>query len=295
MSEQTGLVIQNLSKSFYIGERQIEALRDINLTVKEGEFVNIIGPSGCGKSTFLRCIADFERPTQGRLTLNGSEINGPGIDRMMVFQSFDQLFPWYTIHKNVIFALDVAVKFSTNKEKEEKANYYLELVGLKGFEDLYPHQLSGGMKQRVAIARALSVNPKILLMDEPFGSLDAITRTSLQKELIRIWQATGVTIIFVTHNIEEAIILGDKILIFQSKPGGIKEVFYNNLVRPRLPDSPDFNKVREKIHSLLDPNKTNKIFETNKKIRFYKDRSFSSGGYFFDIGSAQESNPQDYK
>lgn len=295
MSEQKGLVIKNLSKFFYVGDRKIKALQDINLTVKEGEFINIIGPSGCGKSTFLRCIADFESPTQGKLTLNGSKINGPGIDRMMVFQSFDQLFPWYTIHKNIIFALDVAAKFSNNKEKAEKANYYLELVGLKGFADLYPHQLSGGMKQRVAIARALSVNPKILLMDEPFGSLDAITRTSLQKEIIRIWQATGVTIIFVTHNIEEAIILGDKILVFQSEPGRIKEIFYNDLIRPRLPDSPNFNQVREKIHSLLDPQKAKKVAETNKRIGFQKSRSFSSGGYFFDIASAQETNSQDHK
>lgn len=179
MIEKKSLVIKNLSKTFYVGERSIEALSQINLTVESGEFLNIIGPSGCGKSTLLRCIADFETPTAGKLMLNGSAIKGPGIDRMMVFQNFEQLFPWYTVRQNITFALGVTAQTANEKEKRERADHFLNLVGLRGFESLYPHQLSGGMHQRVAIARALSVRPKILLMDEPFGSLDAITRASL--------------------------------------------------------------------------------------------------------------------
>lgn len=275
MCKQTGLVIEDLSKTFLVGEQKIEALKEINLTVNSGEFINIIGPSGCGKSTFLRCIADFEKPTSGRITLNGRQIKEPGIDRMMVFQSFDQLFPWYTIQRNIIFALDVADNSKKKKEKQDKADYYLNLVGLRGFENLYPHQLSGGMKQRVAIARALSVNPKILLMDEPFGSLDPITRTSLQKELIRIWEETKITIIFVTHNINEAIILGDKILVFQSKPGKVRQIFDNTLARPRLSDSPGFNKVREKIHGLLGSgDKDENTGNIKKNIGFKPDALF---------------------
>ncbi|MFY9494458.1 MAG: ABC transporter ATP-binding protein, partial [Limnochordia bacterium] len=175
MTNQAGLVIENLSKTFHTKHKSIQALSGINLTVGKGEFVNIIGPSGCGKSTLLRCIAAFEKPTGGRLLLNGQESTKPGIDRMMVFQNFEQLFPWLTVRKNVMFALNASTRVANRIEQREWADHYLNLVGLKGFEDFYPHQLSGGMKQRVAIARALSVQPEILLMDEPFGSLDAIT------------------------------------------------------------------------------------------------------------------------
>ena len=245
------LVIEKLNKTFYAGNKRINALEQIDLIVKSGEFVNLIGPSGCGKSTLLRCIAGFEKPTKGQVRLNGEEINGPGVERMMVFQSFEQLFPWFTVQENIMFALKVTPMAASRAERREVARIYLEMVGLTGFADFYPHQLSGGMKQRVAIARALSVRPRILLMDEPFGSLDAMTRLTLQEELIRIWEETGVTIIFVTHNIEEAIILGDRIVVFESDPGRIKEVITNKLARPRSPEAKEFSIIWEQIHSLL--------------------------------------------
>lgn len=251
MINHNELVIENLTKTFYAGDRRINALEQINFKVKSGELINLIGPSGCGKSTLLRCIAGFEKPTEGRIKLNGQQIDAPGVERMMVFQSFDQLFPWFTVLENIMFALKVTKMADTNGERKEIARAYLEMVGLAGFAGFYPHQLSGGMKQRVAIARALSVQPQLLLMDEPFGSLDAMTRLTLQEELIRIWEETKVTIIFVTHNIEEAIILGDRIVVLGSNPGRIKEVITNKLARPRSPESKEFNLIWEEIHSLL--------------------------------------------
>lgn len=251
MVKQDQLVVEKLAKTFYVGDRRINALEKIDLAVKNGEFINLIGPSGCGKSTLLRCIAGFEKPTEGRVILNGQEINGPGVERMMVFQSFDQLFPWYTVQENIMFALKVTGRAATRAERKEITRAYLEMVGLTGFADLYPHQLSGGMKQRVAIARALSVRPRILLMDEPFGSLDAMTRLTLQEELIRIWEETKVTILFVTHNIEEAIMLGDRIVVMDASPGRIKAVIANQLARPRSPEAKEFNLIWEEIHTLL--------------------------------------------
>lgn len=245
------LVIDKLEKTFYAGNKSVNVLAQIELTVKSGEFINLIGPSGCGKSTLLRCIAGFEKPTKGRIILDGQEINGSGVERMMVFQSFEQLFPWLTVQENIMFALKVTARATSRAERREIARSYLAMVGLTGFADFYPHQLSGGMKQRVAIARALSVRPRILLMDEPFGSLDAMTRLTLQEELIRIWEETGVTILFVTHNIEEAIILGDRIVVFEANPGRIKAVISNQLARPRSPEAQEFNIIWEQIHSLL--------------------------------------------
>ncbi|HHY09090.1 MAG TPA: ABC transporter ATP-binding protein [Firmicutes bacterium] len=292
MTKKKSLVIKNLSKTFIVGDRAIEALSQINLTVASGEFLNVIGPSGCGKSTLLRCIADFETPTSGELILNGSPIKGPGIDRMMVFQNFEQLFPWYTVRQNIIFALSVTERCINKKEKRERADYYLNLVGLRGFEGLYPHQLSGGMQQRVAIARALSVRPQILLMDEPFGSLDAITRAALQKELIRIWQETKVTIIFVTHNINESIILSDRILVLEANPGRIKLVLKNSLKRPRQPDSPEFNQLWEKIHTLLDAAGGEKK-QSEKRGELPAGRPLAARPYFLEVEMARKNNPRD--
>ncbi|NLM37474.1 MAG: ABC transporter ATP-binding protein [Firmicutes bacterium] len=245
------LVIKKLDKNFYAGGKCINALAQVDFTVGRGEFVNLIGPSGCGKSTLLRCIAGFEKPTSGRVSLDGREITGPGVERMMVFQSFEQLFPWFTVLENIMFALKVTGMGASRAERREIARTYVAMVGLTGFDDFYPHQLSGGMKQRVAIARALSVRPRILLMDEPFGSLDALTRLTLQEELIRIWEETGVTILFVTHNIEEAIMLGDRIVVFETNPGRIKEILPNPLARPRSPEAKEFNLIWEQIHALL--------------------------------------------
>lgn len=269
------LVIENLDKTFAVGDRQINALQRINLTVRTGEFINIIGPSGCGKSTLLRCIAGFEKPSNGRVKLGGEEVKGPGIDRMMVFQDFEQLFPWYTVLDNVTFALKVTKKGASHAERTEIAHPYLKLVGLAGFEKLYPHQLSGGMKQRVAIARALSVQPRILLMDEPFGSLDAMTRSALQDELIRIWTKTKVTIIFVTHNIEEAIILGDQIMILEANPGRVKKIINNSLARPRSPEAADFSQIWEEIHTLLGFKGREQTEEKSVARLFKKERKLS--------------------
>ncbi|MFY9526616.1 MAG: ABC transporter ATP-binding protein [Firmicutes bacterium] len=291
MTNQAGLVIENLSKTFHTKHKSIQALSGINLTVGKGEFVNIIGPSGCGKSTLLRCIAAFEKPTEGRLLLNGQESTKPGIDRMMVFQNFEQLFPWLTVRKNVMFALNASTRVANRIEQREWADHYLNLVGLKGFEDFYPHQLSGGMKQRVAIARALSVQPEILLMDEPFGSLDAITRSALQRELFRIWQETKVTIIFVTHNIDESIILGDRIVVLKANPGRIHSIVENHLPRPRSKDDPQFNQMWEKIHSLLNAETGIPPVEERLTGRVRQDRRLTAGAYLSLAEEVHRANP----
>ncbi|MDI3533927.1 MAG: sulfonate transport system ATP-binding protein [Thermosediminibacterales bacterium] len=243
------LEIKNLSKIYKTPKKDIVALNDINLQVKEKEFVTVIGPSGCGKSTFLRCIAGLEKPSKGEIRINGTCVKYPGRDRMMVFQGLDQLFPWLTVLDNITYPLKLAKRGKNKAERKEIANYFLKLVSLEGAGHLYPYQLSGGMKQRVAIARALSVCPKVLLMDEPFGSLDALTRDNLQKHLIKIWKETGVTIIFVTHNIEEAVILSTRIAVFST--GVIKEIIENHLIWPRIPENPSFVAQWEKVYSLL--------------------------------------------
>ena len=183
--------------------------------------------------------------------MGGQEVCRPGIDRMMVFQGLDQLFPWLSALENVAFALRVTRTARGTARSRALARDYINLVGLRGYEDFYPHQLSGGMKQRVAIARALSVQPKILLMDEPFGSLDAFTRKALQEELTSIWQKTGVTVLFVTHNIEEAIVQGDRIIAMSPQPGRILSVIDNSILRPRTPDSPEFADIWDALHRLL--------------------------------------------
>ncbi|MBC7083666.1 MAG: ABC transporter ATP-binding protein [Firmicutes bacterium] len=250
-ASEAGIVVRGLGKRFIAAGREIVALENIDLSAATGEFVTIIGPSGCGKTTLLRCIGGFERPTSGTVLVDGRVAGGPGTDRMIVFQSFDQLFPWLTALENVARALRITRTVPGVAESRRAACAYLELVGLSGYEDFFPHQLSGGMKQRVAIARALSVRPRILLMDEPFGSLDAFTRTTLQDELTRIWQETSVTILFVTHNIEEAIILGDQIVVLTARPGRVAATLRNPLPRPRSPEAALFCDLWQAIHNLL--------------------------------------------
>ncbi len=245
------LSINGLAKQFGGTSGCFQALQGISFDVREGEFLTIIGPSGSGKSTLLRCLAGFEQPTEGNITLDGQPIQGPGIDRMMVFQGFEQLFPWLTVRDNITFSLKQAHIGRTKHDRNEIADRYLQLVGLAGFEKFYPHELSGGMKQRVAIARALSVQPKVLLMDEPFGSLDALTRSTLEAELARIWEETRVTVVFVTHNIEEAIVQADRILVLASCPGRIKEMVINPLPRPRRPEMEGYSKLWEELRYLL--------------------------------------------
>jgi NitT/TauT family transport system ATP-binding protein len=224
-------------------------LENINFQINEGEFISILGPSGCGKSTLLRVVGGFEE-FDGTVKIKGDIKRKPGKDVIMVFQDFNQLFPWLTIEKNILFAL----KYGNKNLKEHKAiaKEYIELVGLKDYADYYPHQLSGGMKQRAAIARALSLKPSILLMDEPFAALDAQTRTILQQELLKIWEKVKTTIIFVTHNIQESIILGDKIVVMGREPGHIVKIYPNNLKRPRRPDTNGFSDLWHDLYINLD-------------------------------------------
>ncbi|MDY0266520.1 MAG: ABC transporter ATP-binding protein [Methanimicrococcus sp.] len=243
------LVIENLSKTFKKGKTDFTALENISLTVKSGEFVTILGPSGCGKTTLLRIIAGLETYSSGTLTLNDEVITGPGSKRGMVFQEYS-LFPWKTVLGNVMFG-PVMQGFS-KEEAMSKANNYLDLVGLADFKHSYPYELSGGMKQRVAIARALANEPEIILMDEPFGALDAQTRNNLQNELLRIWTEEKRTIIFVTHSVDEAVFLSDRIVILSKRPGKVRKIIDISIPRPRDRTRPEENAIRNEVLLLLD-------------------------------------------
>lgn len=242
--------IQNLWVKFVGEHGQVQALEDISFDVHPGEFLTVLGPSGCGKSTLIRSIAGFQKPERGQILLNGKKVIDPGPDRIMVFQEFDQLFPWRTVLDNIVFALKV--NGVPKKDRTACAKEYLSLVGLEGFEKAFPYQLSGGMKQRAAIARSLALNPDILLMDEPFGSLDAQTRAILQAELVRIWQRVGSSIVFITHNIQEAILLGDRVLVMSIHPGKVKKILDVPLPRPRLPETPEFMAIWHQLYALLE-------------------------------------------
>ncbi len=244
------ICIKNLEKVFYSDEKATTALRGLSFEIKEGEFFGIVGPSGCGKTTLLNLIGGLEQPTHGDILINGSEVKGPGFDRGMLFQE-GALLPWRTAIKNIEFGLEI--KGVDTKEKEEIANDYLRLVGLEGFENSYPFELSGGMMQRVALARVLTFNPDILLMDEPFASVDALTRERLQNVLLRIWGEMKKTIVFVTHSIEEVIYLSDRIAVMSARPGRVKEVVRITLPRPReeTRTSPEFAELRENIWKTL--------------------------------------------
>lgn len=254
MKIASALSIRNVSKKYNSQTQHITALSNINLELDEGDLLCILGPSGCGKSTLLRCIAGFEKPTEGEILVVDRLVTKPGPDRTMVFQGFDQLLPWKTVLQNVEFPLKVN-KIANKQECREIAAQYTSAVGLSEFANNYPHELSGGMKQRVAIARALALKPKVLLMDEPFASLDAQTRTALQTELINIWEKFGITIVFITHNIQEAIILGSKIAVMSKQPGTIKQVIDNHLGRPRFVGYPGFDEMWKELHALLDFNR----------------------------------------
>ncbi|MCX8207494.1 MAG: ABC transporter ATP-binding protein [Methanothrix sp.] len=238
------LEVRSVSKVFDVDGKSMEVLRDISMSVDEGEFVCFIGPSGCGKTTLLRIIAGLEFPSSGSVLLDGTPIKGPGPERGMVFQEYS-LFPWRTVLDNVAFGPEI--RGVPKEERYRLAREYLKMVGLERFESRYPHELSGGMKQRVAIARALVNNPKALLMDEPFGALDAQTRNVMQSELLRIWEQERKTIIFVTHSVDEAIYLGDRIVVFSARPGRVKEIIEIDLPRPRKRTSLEVNMIRDKI------------------------------------------------
>ena len=227
------LEIQGLSKSYrQLGGETTLAIEDISFQIEAGEFASFVGPSGCGKSTLLLSIAGLLPPSSGRLSVNGHEVKGPPPNLVLVFQEFNKsLFAWRSVLGNVLFGLEARGK--TLRDGEAKAKSLIELVGLKGFERHYPWELSGGMQQRVAIARALAYEPEVLLMDEPFGSLDALTRLELEDTLLELWQELGTTIVFVTHDIEEAIYLSDRIWVLSRRPSRIVETIQVDLERPR--------------------------------------------------------------
>ena len=220
------------------------ALQNIDLEIEQGEFVCIVGPSGCGKSTLLHLIAGLDRPTSGEIRVDGAPVAGPGTDRILLFQELG-LFPWLTVRENVEFGLKMAGVSSG--ERKDRARVFLRMVHLSHFEDHYIHQLSGGMKQRVALARSLALRPKILLMDEPFAALDAQTRDMLHDELERIWKETAPTIVFVTHNVREAVRLGDRVLLMSFRPGRIKKQFQISLRRPRHVEDSDVAYLSKEI------------------------------------------------
>jgi NitT/TauT family transport system ATP-binding protein len=225
------------------------AVAGLSLNIMPNEFICLVGRSGCGKTTALRMIAGLEKATHGRIALNGNPIDGPSDQRCVVFQRYT-LFPWRNVLSNVAFGLET--RQLPKSKREDIARHYLSVVGLGDQADAFPAELSGGMQQRVAVARALAVNPQVLLMDEPFGALDAQTRTVLQNELIRIWQTEHKTIVFVTHDIQEAVLLADRVVVMQAPPGGIQTVIDCTLPRPRDKASPAFLKQCEWVHALLE-------------------------------------------
>ncbi len=226
----TKVAVSNVSKTFGSDESLVYALKNISFTVEEGSFVVIIGPSGCGKTSLLRIIGGLIPPNGGEVLIDGRPISGPGPDRSIVFQNF-RLLPWRKVLGNVEMGLEI--NGTEKSQRRELSKKVVDLVGLSGFENHYPVELSGGMQQRVGLARALVVNPAILLMDEPFGSVDAQTREQLQTELLKLWSKTSKTVIFITHDIDEAIYLGDKIIIISSRPGTVQETVTVDLPRPR--------------------------------------------------------------
>jgi NitT/TauT family transport system ATP-binding protein len=243
------LTVKDICKKYEADDGDgLQALQNIDIEVKDKEFVCIIGPSGCGKTTLLRIIAGLEKADSGYVTLNNKPILTPGPDRGMVFQEYS-LFPWRTVLKNITFSLEL--KKIPKAERNKIAREYLELVGLEKFADSYPHELSGGMKQRVAIARALVNDPKVLLMDEPFGAVDAQTRNRLQQELLKIWEKEQKTIMFITHSVDEAVFLADRVVVFTARPGKINEIIDIDLPRPRDRTSLEANIVRERLLSSL--------------------------------------------
>lgn len=246
------LETRNLGKTFRRDNATIEALRDVNISIKDGEFVSIVGASGCGKTTLLRILDGLIGPTEGNISIDGRVVSKPGPDRGFVFQH-DGLFPWRTVMRNALFGPEVQRKDLGAARRVAEA--VLRLVGLNGFDDYYPHELSGGMRQRVNLARALTVGPDVLLMDEPFAALDAQTREIMQGELLRIWREAKKTVVFVTHQIDEAVYLSDRVLVFTVRPGRIKEEVAIDLLRPRelaVKRTAEFIRYADRIWRLIE-------------------------------------------
>jgi NitT/TauT family transport system ATP-binding protein len=250
------ITIDNVTRVYNVNrgrkKERFVALKDFSLEVKDGEFVTIVGPSGCGKSTLLDLLAGLAFPESGTITIDGKQVKGPALDRGFVMQSY-ALFPWRTIGRNVQFGLEI--KKIKRKERREIATKYLNLVGLEHLEDRYPYELSGGMKQRVALARAFAFEPRVLLMDEPFAAVDAQTRELLQEELLRIWEKTHKTIIFITHSIEEAVFLAQRTVVMTGNPGQVKEIIDVDLPDERkagdVKNSASFNWIVHKVWNAL--------------------------------------------
>lgn len=225
---------------------QLRVLEDIDLNVKKAEFVCIVGPSGCGKSTLLNIVAGFQKPTAGRIFIDDQKVTGPDPRRIFIFQE-NAIFPWLTVDDNVGFGL----LHQSERERKQIVAHYTEMVGLTGFEKAYPRQLSGGMKQRVEIARALAANPDVLYMDEPFGALDFLTRLRMRFELIQIWQRERKTVLFVTHDVEEAVQLADRVVVMTQRPAKIRQMIEVNLSKPRNIDSPEYLEIRDAIFETM--------------------------------------------
>ncbi len=245
------LEVEHVSIQYDVDGRTTLAVDDVSFGVDQGEKFIMLGPSGCGKSTLLKAIAGFVPITRGQMRLDGKDVRRPEPDRVVVFQEFDQLLPWQTVLGNVMYPLFVTGKFKRRDEAREWALRFVRMVGLEEFKDVYPHTLSGGMKQRAAIARSLALEPRVLLMDEPFASLDALTRTRMQQELNTIWRQTGTTILFVTHSIEEAVILGTDILVMSPRPGRVRKVLRNHAVDQPI-DSAPYVAMLHEIRGLLN-------------------------------------------
>ena len=240
--------VRGVTKTFEVAGQSVVALKDASLTIRKGEFVTLIGASGCGKSTLLRIIAGFETPTSGEALMWGTPIDGPAPQRGMVFQDY-ALFPWLSVRDNIGFG--PTSQGWPKVRVRETTDRFIEMVGLGRFADAYPHQLSGGMRQRVAIARVLANEAEVVLMDEPFGALDAMTRERLQEELLDIWRKTRLTVVFVTHSVEEAIMLADRVVVMTPGPGRIESDNAIGLARPRDVAAPDFNEVRREMSGRL--------------------------------------------
>lgn len=249
LSGDVRVKIDNVRKVFNTRKGEMVALNGVSLDIHDNEFISVVGPSGCGKSTLLNIIAGLTAPTDGKVYCDGKEVTGTGTERGVVFQQY-ALFPWLTVKKNVMFALEM--RGIKKQAAQEEAMKYLEMVDLAKFADHYPKELSGGMKQRVAIARAYAAEPEVLLMDEPFGALDAQTRTQLQTELLNTWEHKKKTCFFITHDVEEAIILAQRVVIMSARPGRIKEIVEVNIPYPRNQETkltPEFNELKNRIWS----------------------------------------------
>ncbi len=244
------LSVDGVTLQYKTKEHLVTATYRVSCDVFRSDRFVLLGPSGCGKSTLLKAVGGYLRPVEGKMRLRGEEITKPGPDRIMVFQEFDQLVPWKTVKANVTFPLTVSGKMSKS-EAEDKAMFYIRKVNLTNFANIFPHMLSGGMKQRVAIARAMAMEPDILLMDEPFAALDALTRRKMQEELLQLWEDTKFTVLFVTHSIVEAIIVGTRILLLSPHPGQVKAEFNSHMHGYQTQDKAEFAELQDRIHKLL--------------------------------------------